>query len=206
MRLLTLFRLPFAIALLLTLGALVAGALWLVVVGLLATVVVYMLGRDPVRAVPSQPLGIVSPVDGRVASVGAERDPFLERDALLIRVRQGPLAPAILCSPTEGRVERMWSGPGLAEHEAGGRLAVHIRTDEDDDVVFVVGRGVTGIPGPLQWSVQPGERVGQGQRRGLAGWGRWVNVYLPAGSVAAVESGTHVEAGTDLVCQLVHAP
>lgn len=206
MRLLTLFRLPFAIALLLTAGALVAGVFWLAALGLVAMAAVYVLGRDPVRAVPSQPLGIVSPVDGRVASVGTGQDPFLERDALLVRLRQGPLAPAILCSPAEGRVERMWSGPGLAEHEAGGRLAVHIRTDEDDDVVFVVGRATHGFPGPLRWSVQPGERVGQGQRRGLAAWGRWINIYLPAGSVPAVESGAHVNAGADLVCQLVHAP
>lgn len=205
MRLLTLFRLPFAAALLVTLGALVAGQLWLVLLGLVATAAVYVLGRDPVRAVPSQPLGIVSPVDGRVVSVAPARDPFLERDALLVRVRQGPLAPVILCSPTEGQVEGMWSGPGLAEHEAGGRLAVHIRTDEDDDVVFVVGRTATGLPGPLRWSVQPGERVGQGQRRGLAGWGRWVHIYLPAGSTAAVESGVRVDAGADLICQLVHA-
>lgn len=206
MRLLTLFRLPFATALLVTLGALVAGRPWLMLAGLVATAVVYVLGRDPVRAVPSQPLGIVSPVDGRVVSVGAGHDPFLERDALLVRVRQGALAPAILCSPTEGQVERMWSGPGLVERQAGGRLAVHIRTDEGDDVVFVVGRTATGLPGPLRWSVQPGERVGQGQRRGLAGWGRWVHVYLPAGSAPAVESGARVDAGADLVCQLVHAP
>lgn len=204
MRLLTLFRLPFAAAVLVVLGAAVAGDPWLIALGLAAAAFVYTLGRDPVRSVPSHPLGIVSPVDGRVTRIDETRDPFLDRDVLAMRIEQGLFMPAILCSPTEGRVEQIWSGPAVAALEPGGRLAVQLRTDEGDEVVFVVGRAA-GIPGPLRWSVQPGERVGQGQRRGLAGWGRPVTVYLPGGSTPAVQSGAAVQAGADLVCRLVHA-
>lgn len=203
MRLLTIFRLPFAAAVLLGLGAAVAGYWPLVFVAVLLAALILVFGRDPVRDVPSHPLGIVSPIDGRIQEVGEGRDPFLERDALVIRLRQGLFTTAVLCSPTEGRVEQIWGGPDMPGHADGERLAVHLRTDEGDDVVFALSRAY-GPSGPLSWSVQPGERVGQGQRRGLVGWGRYATLYVPAGSTPAVQSGLHVEAGTGLVCHLVH--
>ncbi|MDZ7748494.1 MAG: hypothetical protein U5K43_06330 [Halofilum sp. (in: g-proteobacteria)] len=204
LRLLTLFRLPFAIAVLFALGASVAGYWVVVVLALLAAAAVFVLGRDPVRDVPSQPLGIVSPVDGRVASVEHGPDPFLDRDALVIRVEQGALARrGRAAARREGRVQRLWGGPEMPGYDEGNRLGVHLRTDEGDDVVFVITRPHA-LPGPLDWHVQPGERVGQGQHRGLAGWGRHVVLYLPARATPAVESGTVVHAGAGLVCQLVH--
>ena len=204
MRLLRLFRLPFAGAVLVALGAAVAGYWLIVVIALAAAGAVYVLGRDPVRNVPSNPLGIVSPVDAEVVSIEAGHDPFLDREAVVAHLRQQWLSPAVLCSPTEGRVQKFWGGPEMPGYDQGDRLAVHLRTDEGDDVVFVVTRPRI-LPGPLAWSVQPGERVGQGQRRGLAGWGRHVRIYVPARSTAAVESGARVQAGANLVCQLMHA-
>lgn len=201
---LTFFRLPFALAVVLGLGAAVAGYWWLVVIAIVVAGIVYALGRDPVRDVPSHPLGIVSPVDAEVIDVHEDRDPFLERDALVVRMRQRLWMTALLCSPTEGRVEQIWGGPEMPGYSQGYRLAVHLRTDEGEDVVFAVGRP-RGPYGPLSWTVQPGERVGQGQRRGLVGWGRRATVYVPLGTSPAVQSGARVEAGTDLVCRLVHA-
>lgn len=201
---LTFFRLPFAVAVVVGLGAAVAGYWWLVAIAGVVAAIVYLLGRDPVRNVPSHPLGIVSPVDAEVIDVHEDRDPFLERDALVVRMRQRLGMTALLCSPTEGRVEQIWGGPEMPGYSQGYRLAVHLRTDEGEDVVFAVGRP-RGPYGPLSWTVQPGERVGQGQRRGLVGWGRRATVYVPLNTAAAVQSGDRVQAGTDLVCRLVHA-
>ncbi len=203
MRLLTLFRLPFGIAVLSGLGAAVSGSPGLVALAVLAGGAIFVLGRDPERNVPSHPLGIVSPVDGRVDAVERLEDPFLRRDALAVVVQQGWIAPAILCSPAEGRIVQIWAGPEIPGHVDGERLAIHLRTDEGDDVVFSVSRPPL-FRGPLRWSVQPGERVGQGQRRGLAGWGRRITLYLPPESTSTVQSGASVEAGAALLCQLVH--
>lgn len=202
MRLLTLFRLPFFAALLIALAALLAGAWFTGLLAVLAAAVVFVLGRDPVRDVPSRPLGVVSPVDGRVIECGVHRDPFLERDALMVRVRQGLLHPAVLHSPIEGRVEHIWGGNSMPEAAAPAVAAVHVRTPEGDDVVFSLSR--PWLPGPLNWKVQPGERVGQGQRRGLAGWGRVVTVYTAGNSRAEVQSGDRIHAGVDVVARLVH--
>ena len=203
MRLLTLFRLPFAVAVLAALGAAVGGSWILVVLAGAVAAVIFVLGRDPERNVPSHPLGIVSPVDGRVRHMARETDPFLGRPSLAMEIRQGAIAPAILCSPTEGRIVQIWAGPEIPGHGEGERLAIHLRTDEGDNVVFAVSRPL-GLRGPLRWLVQPGERVGQGQRRGLAGWGRRIRVYLPPDSTPTVAEGDAVEAGATLVCQLVH--
>ena len=203
MRLLTLFRLPFGIAMLVALGAAVSGAWSLVAVALLVGGLIYLLGRDPARDVPSKPLGVVSPVDGRIVSAERREDPFLRREALAIEVAQGLVAPAILCSPSEGRIVQIWAGPDMPGFEQGLRLAIHLRTDEDDDIVFAIGRP-RGFRGPLRWSVQPGERVGQGQRRGVAGWGRCVMIYLPAASTPAASSGVRVDAGAGVLGQLMH--
>jgi phosphatidylserine decarboxylase len=203
-RLLTLFRLPLGIAVLVGLGAAVNGTWWLVLLALLAAAMIYVLGRDPARDVPSQPLGIVSPVDGRVAASGVGQDPFLGREALVIELQQGVFASAILSSPTEGRIEQIWAGPDMPGFDEGRRLAIHLSTDEGDEVVLVIGRPRS-LRGPLRWSVQPGERVGQGQRRGVAGWGRCVTLYLPPGSTAAPAAGLAVQAGSSQLCQLMHA-
>ncbi len=205
MRLLKLFRVPFVLAGLAALGAAVAGYWVLAAFVAAVAVLVGVLGRYPVREVPSQPLGIVAPVDGWVDSVGQEHDPYLERDALVVRVRQNWLAPAVLCSPTEGRVCQIWAGPEMPGASGGSRLAIHLRTDEDDDVVLVISEARV-LPGPLAWSVQPGERVGQGQHRGLAGWGRCVTLYAPGESEPTVESGRRVHAAASLICELVHEP
>ncbi|MDX1608971.1 MAG: phosphatidylserine decarboxylase [Halofilum sp. (in: g-proteobacteria)] len=204
MRLVTLFRLPFAIAVLVALGAAVGGYWWLVALGALVAVVLFVFGRDPDRVIEAHPLGIVSPVDGWVTGIDTEHDPFLDREAVVARIRQGPLAPTALRSPAEGRVVNMWGGPDMPGRDQGYRMAVHLHTDEGDDIVFAVGRSPL-VPGPLDWWVQPGERVGQGQRRGLAGWGRPVAVYVPGDSTAALQSGARVEAGKRVVCELVHA-
>ncbi len=204
MRLVTLFRLPFAVAVVIALGAVVGGYWPLMVIAVLVAAAVFVFGRDPERIVSSQPLGIVSPVDGRVVEIGKEEDPFIDRTALVVRIRQGPLSPTVMRSPAEGRVENMWGGPEMPGRDQGYRMAVHLVTDEGDRIVFAVGRS-TLLPGPLTWHVQPGERVGQGQRRGLAGWGRQVAIYVPSNSTAALQSGDTVQAGSQVVCQLVHA-
>lgn len=204
MRLVTIFRLPFAIAVLVALGAVVGGYWILMIVAVLVAGAVFVLGRDPERVVSSQPLGVVSPVDGRVIGIDHEHDPFLDRTALVARIRQGPFSPTVMRSPAEGRVEDMWGGPEMPGRDQGYRMAVYLVTDEGDEIVFAVGRP-TLFPGPLTWHVQPGERVGQGQRRGLAGWGRQVVIYVPSDSTPALQSGESVHAGSQVVCQLVHA-
>src|SRR5438046_4283285 len=52
----------------------------------IAFVFVLQFFRDPPRSVPAQPNAVLSPADGRVVRIGKARDPYLDRDALMISV------------------------------------------------------------------------------------------------------------------------
>ena len=174
--------------------------------------------RDPPREVPPAPLGVVSPVDGRVRLVEALRDPYLGRDAYKISIRMHWWGPYVTRSPIEGKVCQQWYLPqGLNPrdlphadmasiasdtHPRQARYAMRVRTDEDDEVVFVL-RGAL-ISQRLICLVQAGERIGQGQRCGLLRFAGTVDVYVPDNSRVNVAPGATVRAGSDIIATLVH--
>ena len=180
-------------------GFTIAFPVWVIVILML------IVFRDFSRAVPAQPLACISPADGQVLGMGLERDPFLNREALRIRLRQNRLGEFNINSPVEGEVEKRWStSTGDRDTERSGTspraIAVWLQTDEKDDVVVAVD-----LNSPLRimyFGIQPGERVGQGQRCGIIGFGRPVDVYLPSSSHCKVKPGQRVKAGSDIIAKL----
>lgn len=199
--------------------ALVAGLSWSVPVWLVAAVAAYML-RDPPRVTTSAPLALVSPVDGRVLSVGASTDPFLHREALLIRMRMNRWGAFVIRSPIEGKVFEQWFVSGVAQSlkgggkaadgtgkragiKAAGRRAAWIKTDEGDDVTLVIQRMCWFCRPRLQ--IATGERVGHGQRCGfLLGGGALVDLFVPATARLDCSAGDRVLAGSAIISTLVH--
>ena len=178
----------------------------------------FFLFRDPNRTIPPLPLGVVSPVDGRVVAVDEVRDPFLGRDAVKIVIRMQPLGPWILRSAMEVRVIQQWYlSMGLDPQLVAGmdkdildrdplarqaHFAIWVQSDELDDVVIAM-RGFY-ISQRLRCFVQAGERIGQGQRCGLLLFGATADVYLPANSrIDVIRDGT-VRAGSDIIATLIH--
>jgi phosphatidylserine decarboxylase len=165
---------------------------------------VLFLFRDFSRVVTPRALAVISPVDGVVLDVGEDRDPFLNRPARRVTLRQSFLGEFNVHSPVEGKVQgRWWPGKeGVDEKVPPEQFAVWVRTDEQDDVVFAVevGRGLRF----LRCAVQSGERMGQGRRCGFLGFGLPVHVYLPEGSRVEVAVGQQVRAGSDIIGVLIH--
>ena len=164
---------------------------WLIFVVLLAVF------RDFPRTTPSVPLAVVSPVDGQVVDIGLMTDPVLQRDALKISIRQNLLGEYNIHSPIEGQVQ-------VKSHSqvADADFAIQLTTDEQDDVVVVVDR-----TSPIRFkhfAIHSGERVGQGRRCGFIGFGRMVDLYLPAASRSEVQTQQLVKAGSDIIGTLVH--
>lgn len=174
-------------------GLIIAAPLWI----LLSLMAFYL--RDLPRNTPSLPLANISPVDGRVKSVDKAHDPYLKRDSIKVSIRQRLLGEFSTHSPIEGKVMNRWSSSGYPETSnlPQYRFAVWIQTDEKDDVVIEI--DLSTIPRYFQCKIQPGERIGQGKRCGFIGFGRLVNVYLPANSRALVQPGTRVKAGQDVI-------
>ncbi len=168
----------------------------------LAIVWLVIVFRDPPRAIPSSPLGIISPVDGKVLTVEQAHDTYLKRRALRIVIRMRWFDVYSLRSPTEGKVADTWYGGADQEHNASAIL--WIRTDEIDDVVTTI------LGGFWLWKptceTQSGERVGQGQRCGFMRFGSKVEVMLPQSAIAKVNPGDVVASGESVIANLIHAP
>lgn len=159
--------------------------------------------RIPSRVVPPAPLGLLSPVDGSVASVDTSRDPFLDRLAQRIVIEHGPLDNPLWRSITEGTVKRRWFPHELrGDAETAGHTALWFQTDEADDVVVAVDPSWR-YPAVSCW-VQSGERVGQGKVCGLAGFRGAVELFLPPNVRVRTAQGATVRAGEDILASLVH--
>lgn len=193
----------------------VAAAVAHVTVGVWATVALgvlmalalalYWERRPPL---PSEPKSVLSPVRGTVLDVAPTRDPWLERDALRIRI--GLDAPGIVPvrAPIEGKVMEFYTARGVLgeeqracrDNESPDCYVSWIRSDEDEDVVYALSSRW-----PLsraRFRQSPGERVGHGKHSGFVYFASVADVLLPAASLARIAPGDEVMAGADVLAQL----
>ena len=156
--------------------------------------------RDFSRKVPSKPLAIVSPVDGKVTHIEEAYDPYMQRVAKCIHLRQATLGEFNVHSPIEGNVQNLWViSPTEPTYE---QLAIHIQTDEKDDAV--VAANLKSIFRHATCSVSTGGRVGQGQRCGFMAFACNLVIYLPTSAHIAIKPGQSVRAGSDKLAEFVH--
>jgi len=158
--------------------------------------------RDPYRPLPSDPLGLVSPVNGTVTLAESHPDPFLGRDAFLFRISMSLTDVFSICSVTEGKIIQQWLDPEEDDDKRSLAHAIQVKTDEDDDVMIVLRPGR--FFKQLSCDAVIGQRIGQGHRCGIIPFGANVDVYVPADSSIEVNIGDRVEAGTSLLASLKH--
>ena len=170
---------------------------WALILWLLTALLAWLY-RDPARIIPSSPLMVVSPVDGRVIRHDVAMDRFLKRDALHIEIQMSVLGVFSLRSLTEGKVLQIWQ----EDNGHGKCLAIWIQTDEQDDTVLVIrpGRWMR----RMSYQLAYGDRLGHGQRIGHILFGSRVDVYLPAHSRCRLEAGDRVKAGSDAIAEFIH--
>lgn len=171
-----------------------------VVIGLLFVVLVLVF-RDPRRNVPSVPLGVVSPVDGRVVAVEPVDRGVLQGEAHKILIRVDAMGTYTARAPVEGKVLDLRSveGNGVADYPTN---ALWIQTDEGDDIVLQF-RGYRLGLAPRSFT-RYGERVGQGQRCAYLRLARYAEVHLPIESKVVVEPGQVVRGGSELIGKVPH--
>lgn len=165
-------------------------------------VALLLLFRDPRRDIPSAPLGVVSPVDGKIVTVDRTASGVLQGNAHRIRIEIDSFGTYTARSPVEGKIMDMRSI--AAEHAADYETnALWVQTDEGDDVVLQFIDYRLGLaPRSI---VQYGERVGQGRRCAYLRLTRYAEVHLPISSSVLVEPGQIVVAGSDLIAKLLHS-
>ena len=157
--------------------------------------------RDPIRAIPAVPLGVVSPVDGTVVEVTTGDDGPLEGAAHCIRIRASLFGAYTARSPVEGKVMELHTmAPKDAPVVHAGGL--WLRTDEGADVVLQFRGNRFGLV-PRAF-LQYGERVGQGERCAWLRLTRIAEVWLPSAGRVQVEPGQRVMAGSVVLARLPH--
>ncbi len=159
---------------------------------------VFLIFRDPIRKIPPSPLGVVSPVDGRVVSVTEVDEGVLQGKAWCIRFRVHALGAYTARSPSEGQVHDLRSVDDDSLNYP--RNALWVQTDEGNDVVLTFSGYCFGMPPKAL--LRYGERVGQGWRVAYLRLARYAEVQVEHSAQVLVEPGTRVQAGSDLIAKL----
>lgn len=162
-------------------------------------VILFLVFKDPRREVPASPLGVVSPVDGRVLEVGLTDKGVLHGEAHRVRMAIDSLGTYTARAPVEGKIMdlRSVAGDDVVDYRTN---ALWIRTDEGEDIVLEFDGYRMGLP-PRSFT-RYGERVGQGQRSAYLRLTRFAELHLPIDAKILVKPGEVLRAGTDLIGKL----
>ena len=158
--------------------------------------------RDPHRDLPSDPLGLLSPVNGTIIIAKEHPDPFMGRDAFMFRISISLTDIFSIRSVTEGKIIQQWLDPEDTDDDRSLAHAIQIKTDENDDIMIVLRPGR--FFKQLSCDAVIGQRIGQGYRCGIIPFGACVDVYVPISSKIKVSIGDRVEAGTTRLASLKH--
>jgi phosphatidylserine decarboxylase len=163
--------------------------------------VLVLIFRDPRRRIPASPLGVVSPVDGRVIDVDLADKGVLHGEAHRVRIRIDSFGTYTARAPIEGKIMdlRSVNGEKIVDYSTN---ALWIQSDEGDDVVLQFD-GYRFALAPQSF-IGFGERVGQGQRCAYLRLTRIAELHLPIASTILVKPGQVVVAGTDLIGKVPH--
>lgn len=184
---------------------LVAGTWWALPFWVVFLFVVQFF-RDPPRRIPMAPYAIVSPADGRIVKVERARDPYTERDALLISVFMNVFNVHSNRSPADCHVESVQYVPGKF---ISANLDKASEDNERNAVVMVLPGGnrmvcvqVAGlIARRILCYVKPGDVLTRGKRYGFIRFGSRVDVYLPLSSRPSVAVGDRVYATSSIIAE-----
>lgn len=176
---------------------------------IIVTVIFFLflfLLRDPQRDIPSLPLALLSPVNGRIVGIDEVDDPWLhlhgiKRLAKRVRIKMSSIDVYSFRSPVEGKVMEQWSQK-CQEENGQRKFAFWIRSDEGDDVV-VAFRLKPYATAYFRIYIQSGERLGQGQRCGYLYFGGIVDVFIPINSKIELEPKQSIIAGEDIIGHLI---
>jgi phosphatidylserine decarboxylase len=166
--------------------------------------------RDPPRPVPELANAVLSPADGRIVKIEKVRDPYADRDALLISVFMNVFNVHSNRASVDGVVRAVQYFPGLfvnadldkasSENERNA-VVIDATVNGQQHVVTVV--QVAGlIARRILCYVHPTDVLAKGERYGFIRFGSRVDVYLPLSAIPKVAPGDKVSATTTVLATL----
>jgi phosphatidylserine decarboxylase len=159
--------------------------------------------RDPERTPPTDERVVLSPADGRIVAIAADR--ALDAPATRVSIFMSPLDVHVNRNPVSGVVEDVRHTPGRFRAAFADKASL----DNERNAVVIHGGGrryvLVQIAGALArrivCHVAPGDRVQRGARFGMIMFGSRVDLYLPPGVEPVVRKGDRVRAGTSVVAR-----
>ena len=162
--------------------------------------------RDPARPIPQDANAVLSPADGRILKVEKVRDPYADRDALLISVFMNVFNVHSNRASVDGTVTKVQYFPGAFVNADLDKAS----TENERNAVVIDSNGTTItlvqvaglIARRILCYVKPGDVLTRGQRYGFIRFGSRVDVYLPLTAQPKVEPGDKVSATTTILAVL----
>jgi phosphatidylserine decarboxylase len=166
--------------------------------------------RDPPRPVPDQVNAVLSPADGRIVKIEKVRDPYADRDALLISVFMNVFNVHSNRASVDGVVRAVQYFPGLfvnadldkasSENERNAVVIDATVNGQQHVVTLVQVAGL--IARRILCYVHPSDVLAKGERYGFIRFGSRVDVYLPLSAIPQVAPGDKVSATTTVLATL----
>ena len=166
--------------------------------------------RDPPRPVPDQANVVLSPADGRIVKIEKVRDPYADRDALLISVFMNVFNVHSNRASVDGVVRAVQYFPGLfvnadldkasSENERNAVVIDATVNGQQHVVTLVQVAGL--IARRILCYVHPTDVLAKGERYGFIRFGSRVDVYLPLSAIPQVAPGDKVSATTTVLATL----
>ena len=162
--------------------------------------------RDPARPIPQDANAVLSPADGRIVKVEKVRDPYADRDALLISVFMNVFNVHSNRASVDGTVTKVQYFPGAFVNADLDKAS----TENERNAVVIDSNGTTItlvqvaglIARRILCYVKPGDMLTRGQRYGFIRFGSRVDVYLPLTAQPKVAPGDKVSATTTILAVL----
>jgi len=165
--------------------------------------------RDPPRPVPELANAVLSPADGRIVKIEKVRDPYADRDALLISVFMNVFNVHSNRASVDGVVRAVQYFPGLfvnadldkasSENERNA-VVIDATVNGQQHVVTFQVAGL--IARRILCYVHPADVLAKGERYGFIRFGSRVDVYLPLSAIPQVAPGDKVSATTTVLATL----
>jgi len=181
-------------------------------IGVILTLWCVYFFRDPDRHVPTREGLIVSPADGVVQMIersvppeelGLGNDPLLRISVFLnvfnIHVNRVPLGGTVIKQVY--RPGKFLNASLDKASEENERHAVHVRTKEGKDIIFVQIAGL--VARRIVCNLSDGQEVRSGERFGLIRFGSRTDIYLPDGIEPQVGVGQIMVGGETVIADLL---
>lgn len=162
--------------------------------------------RDPPRVVPTEQGAVLSPADGRIVKIEKVRDPYADREALLISVFMNVFNVHSNRASVDGTVKRVQYFPGKFVNADLDKAS----TENERNAVVIDAWGQTVtlvqvaglIARRILCYVHEGDTLQRGQRYGFIRFGSRVDVYLPPDALPRVAAGEKVSATSTILAVL----